>query len=54
MVRVLKKNLENKICSQMYEVFHLIEAYVVWKITIELNKSHEMEANKNKPEEQVW
>jgi hypothetical protein len=33
----------------MYEVFHLIEAYVVWKITIELNKSHEMEANKNKP-----
>jgi hypothetical protein len=29
----------------MYEVFDLNEAYdVVWKITIELNKSHEIEA----------
>jgi hypothetical protein len=40
MVWVLKKKPENKICSQMYEVFDLNEAYVVWKITIELNKSH--------------
>jgi hypothetical protein len=27
------------------------EAYVVWKITFELNKSHEIEANKSKTEE---
>jgi hypothetical protein len=49
---VLKKNPENITCSQMYEVFDLNAAYVVRKITIELNKSHEIEANKNKPEEQ--
>jgi hypothetical protein len=30
----------------------LNKAYVVWKITIELNKSHEIETNKSKPEEQ--
>jgi hypothetical protein len=36
----------------MYEVFDLNEAYVVWKITIELNESDEIEANKSKPEEQ--
>jgi hypothetical protein len=29
MVRGLKKNPKNKICSQMYEVFDLNEAYVV-------------------------
>jgi hypothetical protein len=52
MVRVLKKNPENKICSQRYEAFDLNEAYVVWKITIELNKAHEIEANKSKPEKQ--
>jgi hypothetical protein len=52
MVRVFKKYPENKICSQMYEVFDLNAAYVVRKITIELNISHEIEANKNKPEEQ--
>jgi hypothetical protein len=46
------KNCENKICSQMYEVFDLNEAYVVWKMTIELNQSHEVEGNKSKPEEQ--
>jgi hypothetical protein len=52
MVRSLKKNPENKIVSQIYEVFDLNEAFVVCKITIELNKSHEIEANKSKPEEQ--
>jgi hypothetical protein len=36
----------------MYEVFDLNKAYVVWKITIELNKSHKIEANKSKSEEQ--
>jgi hypothetical protein len=29
MIGVLKKNPKNKICSQMYEVFDLNEAYVV-------------------------
>jgi hypothetical protein len=28
MVRISKKNPKNKICSQMYEVFDLNEAYV--------------------------
>jgi hypothetical protein len=51
MVRVLKKNPENKFFSQMYEVFDLNEAYVVWKITIELKKTHGNEATKSKPEE---
>jgi hypothetical protein len=50
MVRVLKKNPKNKICSQMYEVY-LNETYVVWKMTIDLNKSYKIEANKSKPEE---
>jgi hypothetical protein len=50
MVRVLKKNLKNKICSQMYEVFDLYETYVVWKITIDLNKSYEIE-DKNEEQE---
>jgi hypothetical protein len=53
MVRVLKKN---KICSQMYEVLDIKIGYVdvVWKITIELNKSHEnnIQTNESKPEEQ--
>jgi hypothetical protein len=35
----------------MYEVFDLNEAYVVRKITIELNKSHEIEANNSNPKE---
>jgi hypothetical protein len=52
MVKVLKKNSENKICSQICEVFDLNEANVVWKITIEVNKSHALKANKIKPEEQ--
>jgi hypothetical protein len=44
-------NPQNKICSRIYEVFDLNEAYVVWKMTIELIKSHEIDANKSKPEE---
>jgi hypothetical protein len=47
-----KKNPEHKICSQMYEVFYLNEAYLFWKITIELNKSHQIETNKSKPGKQ--
>jgi hypothetical protein len=34
------------------KILKINEAYVVWKITIEFNKSHEIEANKSKPEEQ--
>jgi hypothetical protein len=41
MVRVLKKNPSNQIFSRMYEILDLMEAHVVWKITVELNKSHE-------------
>jgi hypothetical protein len=45
MARVLEKNPENKICSQMHEVFDLNKAYVVWDINIELNKFHITKAN---------
>jgi hypothetical protein len=36
----------------MFKVLNQNEAYVVLKITIELNISHEIEANKSKSEEQ--
>jgi hypothetical protein len=52
MVRVLKNNPEYKFFSQMDVVFDLNEAYVVWKITFELKKSHEIQAYERKPKEQ--
>jgi hypothetical protein len=48
MVRVLKKNPENKIGSQMYEVFDLNAAYVLEKLllsSMNLIKSKQIKTN---------
>jgi hypothetical protein len=44
-----EKKPENKICSQMYEVFDLKEWFE--KLLLSSKNSHKIEANKSKPEE---